>query len=432
MNTLPPLRLAIAGLGTVGGSVMELLSSQKELLQQRCGRALNVVAVSARDRQRKRGVPLQGIEWVEDACQLAARDDVDVVLELIGGAEGVAYELCQAALKAGKHVVTANKAMLAKHGYALAQLAEQQKKALAFEAAVAGGIPIVKALREGAAANTIESVYGILNGTCNYILTTMVKTGAAFSDVLAEAQHLGYAEADPSFDIDGWDTAHKLTILASIAFGTRPDFQHVTVEGIRPIRAEDVEAADELGFAVKLLGIAQHTKEGVSQRVSPCLVPKSSPISHVDDVFNAVVFTGDYMGNVMIQGRGAGGNPTASAVVADVVDIANGRQSTTFGLPATSLVEATPLPGSTVAGNYYIRFLLLEQTGAVARLAKTLSDHGVSIRTLVQREEASNGHVPLYLTTHRCLESAVRSAISSLQNSRDLAAAPMLLRIEYF
>jgi homoserine dehydrogenase len=432
MMTESPLRLGIAGLGTVGGSVVELLQSQKEILRQRCARPLEIRAVSARDARRSRGVSLQGMEWVEDAVALAHRDDIDVVVELIGGADGVAFDLCRSALEAGKHVVTANKAMLARHGFELAQLAEHRNRALAFEAAVAGGIPIVKALREGAAANSVESVTGILNGTCNYILTTMAKTGAPFADVLAEAQQLGYAEADPGFDIDGWDTAHKLTILASIAFGVRPAFQSISVEGIRFIRAEDVRAASELGFTIKLLGVARMDRSGISQRVYPCLVPLRSPISHVDGVHNAIEFSGDYIGQVMIQGRGAGGGPTASAVAADLVDIANGRLSTTFGQPATALAEARPMDGQASEGHYYLRFLLHEQTGAVARLAAVLSKHGVSIRTLVQKDESQSGDVPLYLTTHRCAESAMRAALAEVQASSDLAAPPMLLRIEYF
>ncbi|MBM3573873.1 MAG: homoserine dehydrogenase, partial [Alphaproteobacteria bacterium] len=317
-----PLKIAIAGLGTVGAGVLKLLAEHAELIAARCGRRLVVTAVSARDRKRDRGVDLTGVRWYQDAAALAADPEIEIVVELIGGAEGVARQLCEAALDAGKHVVTANKALLAHHGTALATLAEGKGRTLAFEASVAGGIPIVKSLREGLAANRLSRIYGILNGTCNYILTTMREQRREFAEVLAEAQKLGYAEADPSFDVDGTDAAHKLAILTSLAFGAAVDLNGVHIEGIRHVSSLDIDYADELGYRIKLLGIARRTEHGIEQRVHPCMVPKGTPIAHVEGVYNAVVAEGDYVGRVVHEGRGAGAGPTASAVVADLLDIA--------------------------------------------------------------------------------------------------------------
>ncbi|MEE8548529.1 MAG: homoserine dehydrogenase, partial [Alphaproteobacteria bacterium] len=311
MNT--PLHIAVAGLGTVGAGTLKLLQTHGEMLRQRCGRAIVVSAVSARDKGRDRGVDLDGMEWHDDAAAMAAQSGADVVVELIGGADGVAKAVCEAAIASGKHVVTANKALLAHHGTALALAAEAKGVSLGFEAAVAGGVPIIKALREGLAANGLSRIYGILNGTCNYILTTMRETGAKFEAVLADAQELGYAEADPSFDIDGIDAAHKLAILTSVAFGCEVNFPAVHIEGIRDISSLDIRFAGELGYKIKLLGIARLTGSGVEQRVHPCLVPLAAPIAHVEGVFNAVVAEGDFVDTTVYQGRGAGAGPTASA-----------------------------------------------------------------------------------------------------------------------
>ncbi len=331
----PPLRIAIAGLGTVGAGTLRLLQRNAALLASRAGRAIVVVAVAARERGRDRGIDLSGVAWEDDATALATRPDIDVVVELIGGSDGPARALVTAALANGKHVVTANKALVAHHGTALARLAEEKGVAFSFEAAVAGGIPVLKALREGLAANNVQRIYGILNGTCNYVLTTMRETGREFDDVLAEAQRLGYAEADPSFDIDGIDSAHKLALLAAVAFGTEVDFAGVHVEGIRHVSALDIEFAAELGYRIKLLGLARLTEYGLEQRVHACMVPRSTPIAPIEGVFNAVVIEGDFVGRVMLEGRGAGAEPTASAVVADLLDIAGGRAATSFAVPAS-------------------------------------------------------------------------------------------------
>ena len=318
------IRIAVAGLGTVGAGTVRLLQEHAELIAQRAGRPAMLSAVGARDRRKDRGLDLVGVRWFEDVVAMAADAEVDVVIELIGGSEGTAKEVVETALRSGKHVITANKALLAHHGAALAREAEGGGGVLAYEAAVCGGIPIIKTLREGLAANRIERIYGILNGTCNFILTTMRETGREFGEVLAEAQKLGYAEADPSFDVDGVDAAHKLAILSALAYGCETDFDGVHIEGVRGISALDIDYADRLGYRIKLLGIARRTDGGIEQRVHPCMVAKSTPIAHVEGVFNAVVAEGDFVGSIMSEGAGAGAGPTASAVVADLIDIARG------------------------------------------------------------------------------------------------------------
>ncbi len=326
-----PLSVAVAGLGTVGAGVLAVLRDNADIVTARAGRPIAVTAVSARDRTRDRGIDVGGLRWYDDPVALAADPGVDVVVEVIGGSEGPARQLVEAALEAGKPVVTANKALLAVHGAELAAIAERAGVALAFEAAVAGGIPAIKAVREGLAANRIGRIAGILNGTCNYILTVMRERGREFSEVLADAQKLGYAEADPSFDVDGIDAAHKLAILAALAFGRPVAFDAVHVEGIRRVSALDIAFAGELGYRIKLLGIARRTEHGIEARVHPCMVPQASPIARVDGVFNAVVAEGDFVGRVMLEGRGAGAGPTASAVVADLIDIARGPRDPGLG-----------------------------------------------------------------------------------------------------
>src|SRR5579863_1000935 len=353
----PTLKIAIAGLGTVGAGVVALLRRNSALLERHAGRKLELVAVSARDRSRERAIDLTGVAWHEDAIAMAAQPGVDVVIELIGGSDGVARQVVTTALGHGKTVVTANKALLAHHGTTLARLAEAKGVALGFEAAVAGGIPILKALREGLAANHILRVCGILNGTCNYILSQMRQTGRDFATVLAEAQSLGYAEADPSFDIDGIDAAHKLALLAAVAFGNTVNFAGVHVEGIRHVTALDIAFAHDLGYRIKLLGLARLTEHGLEQRVHPCMVPLAAPLAHVENVFNAVMVEGDFVGRLTLEGRGAGADPTASAVVADLLDIAAGRGAPGFGVPASSLQKRPSAPMARRAGAYYVRLM---------------------------------------------------------------------------
>jgi len=427
-----PLRIAVAGLGTVGAGIVQLLARQAELLTRRAGRHFIVAAVSARDRRRDRGADLSAVRWYEDAVAMAADPEIDVVVELIGGADGVALAVVEAALAHGKHVVSANKALLAKHGTRLAKLAEDAGLALSFEASVAGGIPVIKALREGLAGNRVSRVYGILNGTSNYILTTMRESGREFAEVLAEAQKLGYAEADPSFDIDGVDAAHKLAVLASVAFGRPVDLDGVYTEGIRHISRLDIDFAEELGYRIKLLGVARLTENGLEQRVHPCMVPRGTPIAAVEGVFNAVVAEGDFVGRVVLQGRGAGAFPTASAVAADLVDIAAGRRVPTFAVPAALLQDMPGAPMERHQGAYYIRLMVLDQPGVIADVAAALRDEQVSMESMIQRGRAPGEAVPVVLTTHVTLEAAMRRALDRITRLDTVLEQPHMIRIEDF
>jgi len=425
-----PLAIAVAGLGTVGAGVVKLLRANADIIAARAGRPIAITAVSARERNRDRGISLSGLRWYEDPVALAADPQVDVVVECIGGSEGPARALVEAAIAAGKHVVTANKALLAVHGAALAQASEARGTALAFEAAVAGGIPAIKALREGLAANRIQRVAGILNGTCNYILTVMRDQKREFAEVLAEAQKLGYAEADPSFDIDGIDAAHKLAILAALAFGRPVDFGAVHVEGIREVSALDIALAEELGYRIKLLGIARREDGGISTRVHPCMVPISAPIARVDGVFNAVVAEGDFVGRVMMEGRGAGEGPTASAVVADVIDIARGRFTPVWGAEAAALTPEPSFPMDRHTGAYYLRLMVVDRPGVIADVTGVLRDHAISLESMLQRGRAPGEAVPVVLTTHETSEASVRAALKRIAELNTVMEKPALIRIE--
>ncbi len=432
MIKLKPLKIAIAGLGTVGAATVRLLREQADVIEARAGRPVVLTAVSARDRAKDRGIALDGLYWYEDAVAMAADADVDVVCELVGGADGVAKAVCETALAHGRHVVTANKALLAHHGTEMARAAEQHGCVLAYEAAVAGGIPIIKALREGLAGNRVGQVYGILNGTCNYILTTMRESGREFAEVLAEAQALGYAEADPTFDIDGIDTAHKLTLLTSLAFGVPVDFTAVYIEGIRQISAMDIQFADELGYDIKLLGIARHTEAGVDQRVHPCMVPKASPLAHVEEAFNAVVVEGDFVGRSIYEGLGAGAGPTASAVAADIIDIARGRTAPTFGVPAEALEPRPVVPMEDYTGSYYVRLMVLDRPGVFADIAAFLRDEQVSMEAVIQRGRAPGETVPVVMTLHSTQEANMRRAIAAIGAMEAVVEPPCVVRIEMF
>jgi homoserine dehydrogenase len=426
------LKIAVAGLGTVGAGTLKLLADQADIIEQRCGRRIEVAAVSARSRGKDRGVDLSGMRWYDDPVAMAAEADVSAVVELVGGSEGAAKAVVETALETGKHVVTANKALLAHHGTELAVKAEGKSLALAFEAAVAGGIPIIKGLREGLAGNRVSEVHGILNGTCNYILTEMRTTGREFADVLVEAQQLGYAEADPSFDIDGVDAAHKLAILTSVAFGCPVDFDSVHVEGIRHVSAVDFDYADALGYRIKLLGIARRTDQGIEQRVHPCMVPKTAPIAAVDGVFNAVVAQGDFVGQVLFVGRGAGAGPTASAVVADLVDVARGRSTPTFGVPVSTLAKSRPSPMEARQGAYYVRLMVLDRPGVIADIAAAMRDQNVSMEQFLQRGRAPGEAVPVVLTTHDTNEAAMQKALQAIARQGTVVEPPRMIRIEQF
>ena len=425
-----PLHLGIAGLGTVGTGVINLIRQNGGLLGERAGREIAVTAVSARDRNRDRGIDLDGIRWYEDPLALAADPEIDAVVELIGGSEGVALDLTRAALHAGKPVITANKALLAHHGAELAALAEAHDTTIGYEAAVAGGIPIVKAMREGLVGNRIVRVYGILNGTCNYILTTMRETGRSFEDVLAEAQALGYAEADPTFDIDGIDAAHKLALLASLAFGCPPNFDAVHIEGIRHISAQDIAFASEMGYRIKLLGVARKTDYGLEQRVHPAMVRTGTPISQIEGVFNAVVADGDQVDTTLHSGRGAGAGPTASAVVADIADLARGATPPVFMLPVDRLTRISPAHMGRHQGAYYIRLMVLDQPGVLADVSALMRDHAVSIEALIQRARNPGEAVPIVLTTHETTEADMNDVLARIARLDAVLEAPRMIRIE--
>jgi homoserine dehydrogenase len=424
------LRIAIAGLGTVGAGTLQLLEANGDLIAARCGRPIQVAAVSARDRRKQRPVEFSATRWFDDPVAMAGDPDIDVVIELIGGADGVAKRVAETAIAAGHSVITANKALLATHGTALARAAEAAGVTLGYEAAVAGGVPVIKTLREGLAGNRVSRIYGILNGTCNYILSTMRDTKREFTDVLAEAQKLGYAEADPSFDVDGVDTAHKLAILTAVAFGCEVNLAGVHVEGIRDVSALDIAYADELGFRIKLLGIASRANGGVEQRVYPCMVPANIPIANVEGVFNAVVAEGDFVGTILAEGRGAGARPTASAVVADLIDIARGASLPTFAVPAKDLAKLPSLPIEDHVGCHYVRLMVVDKPGVIADIAAALRDEEISVEALLQRARAPGEAVPVVITTHDTRGQAMDKALARIARLDSVLEPPRRIRIE--
>ena len=427
-----PLRIGIAGLGTVGAEVFKQLSINNEYLSQRGGRPLEVTAVSARDRTKDRGVEIADRLWVESPAAMAQSDNVDVVIELIGGSEGVAKEFVEAALDRGKHVVTGNKALVAVHGTDLARRSSANGAAFYYESAVAGGIPIVKALREGLAANQVHRLYGILNGTCNYILTKMDATGQSFEDVLKEAQELGYAEADPSFDVGGIDAAHKICILSAIAFGTEVDFDGIFCDGISTITPLDLSFGREFGYRLKLLAITEKTDDGVLQRVHPAFIKVSAPLADVDDVYNAVVAEGDLVGRTVYEGRGAGAGPTTSAVLADLIDIAQGNLLPMFLKPADELAPMQRADMGNRTGTFYLRLQVLDRAGVLAKIAQLLSIEEISIDSMVQRSRNPDSMVSVVLVTHETSEARMSRALSAIADLKEVVAPPCMIRIEEF
>ncbi|MBK0399330.1 homoserine dehydrogenase [Limibaculum sp. M0105] len=423
-----PFRLGIAGLGTVGRGVVRIVAEHGAEIATRVGRPVEIVAVSARDRRRDRGVDLTAFAWEDDPVALARRADVDCVIEVMGGANGPAKALVDAALAAGKHVVTANKALLARHGQELAETAEGAGVALAGEAAVAGGIPALKGLGEGLAANRITRVFGVLNGTCNYILNEMEARKAPYEAVLADAQRLGYAEADPSFDVGGIDAAHKLAILAALAFGTRVDFEGVVTEGIERITLADIETARDMGFSIRLLGLARMHEAGLEQRVRPCMVDERSLIGALPGVTNAVVVEGDFVGQCAFSGPGAGEGPTASAIMADVLDIARGAVRPLFGRAATALASAPRLSHGDEHSPYYLRFTLADRPGALAQIASALGRQGVSIHRM--RQYGKGDPVPVVIVTHDARRDAIDAALAEIGALPVSAEPPVAIRIE--
>jgi len=422
------LRLGIAGLGTVGVGVVKIVEMHCERLEKRTGRQIQITAVSARNRDKDRGVDLAGYAWEDDPVALAQREDVDVYVELMGGSDGPAKASTEAALKLGKDVVTANKAMLAHHGQELAELAEANGAVIRFEAAVAGGIPIIKSLTEGLAGNEFSRVMGVMNGTCNYILTRMENAGLPYDEVFKEADALGYLEADPTLDVGGIDAGHKLSLLSSIAFGTQVDFDAMYLEGIDRIKIDDIHHAAEMGYRIKLLGTAKMTDEGLSQSMAPCLVPANSPLGQLDGGTNMVVVEGDSVGQIVLRGAGAGEGPTASAVMGDVCDIARGLRMTTFGQPASTLEKASSTV-STAETPYYIRMELLDKPGALAAVASALGAAGVSIDRMRQSNHDED-IAPVLIVTHECKWDVLSGALETLPETGVVQGHPVALRIE--
>ena len=426
-----PLKLGIAGLGTVGAGLLELIAKHGVGLEETLDRRIVVTGVSARYRDKVRGVDVGDARWFDDAVALATDPSIDCFVELIGGDEGPARVAVEAALKAKKHVVTANKALLAKHGMELAKLAEKSGVSLNFEAAVAGGIPVIKMLREALAANEVKRVYGILNGTCNYILTKMQDEHLAFDDVLKDAQAKGYAEADPTFDIGGFDAAHKLALLTSLAFGTRLPADQIHVEGIETINAADIEAAAALGYRIKLLGVAERTATGIEARVHPAFVPEGATIAQVSGVTNCVAIEGDFSGSVLLVGPGAGSKPTASAVASDIVDVARGLVLPPFLKPVAQL---KPFKRANLAGHYgsyYVRLSVLDRPGAMASIAKRMGDRGVSLESIVQKKPGdADEAASVVLITHETTEENIRKALDAIEADGKVAARPQMIRIE--
>ncbi|PZQ81511.1 MAG: homoserine dehydrogenase [Ancylobacter novellus] len=435
----PPLKIGIAGLGTVGAGVVRMLARRKDAIAAQLGRPIEVVAVSARDRSRNRDCDLSGVRWFDDALDLARDPGIDVFVELIGGHDGIAKTAVEAAIAAGHDVITANKALLAHHGIALAGAAEAKGVGIYFEAAVAGGIPVIKALREALLGNEIARVSGILNGTCNYILTRMHEEGLSFEACLDQAQQLGYAEADPTFDVDGFDTAHKLSLLAALAFGVQPDPDAIHVEGIRTITLADLEAADELGYRIKLLGVAAKAGPAVELRVHPTMVPKHWPIAQVSGVTNAVAIDGDAVALTLV-GPGAGGDATASAVVGDICDIAAGKSGAPFGLRAANLRPAGKAAIQRHEGGYYIRLAAVDRPGTAAAIARHMAEQNISLESIMQhrrgrphggeRAESAEDPAPVVLITYATTEDAVRRAIDAIDLDGVIASPPQVIRIE--
>ncbi|WP_283178473.1 homoserine dehydrogenase [Gemmobacter sp. 24YEA27] len=426
-----PLRLGIAGLGTVGIGVVKIIRREAETLAARGGRPLVITAVSARDPKKNRDADLSGYAWETDPVQLAKRDDVDVFIEVMGGHEGAAKDATEAALALGKHVVTANKALLAHHGQALAELAEKTGAALRFEAAVAGGIPVIKALTEGLAGNRIKRVMGVMNGTCNYILTRMQSAGLPYETVFEEARQLGYLEADPNLDVGGIDAGHKLSLLAAIAFGTRVSFDKVELEGIGNVSIDDINLADDMGYHIKLLGVAQMTGRGLEQRMTPCLVPAESPLGQLQGGTNMVVLEGDAVGQIVMRGAGAGEGPTASAVMGDVIDIARGYRRPVFGIPAGQLTDPVAARSATPAP-YYLRMRLQDKPGALAKVATCLGEAGISIDQMrqINQPDADDGDAIVLIVTHKAAPADVSHALTQFNVTGVLVGTPVAIRIE--
>ncbi|MEM6812516.1 MAG: homoserine dehydrogenase [Pseudomonadota bacterium] len=429
-KTKEPFKVGIAGLGTVGVGVVKILETNQDLIAKRVGRPIEIISVTASSKDKDRGIDLSSYEWIDTIGDMVSDQSLDCFIECIGGSEGAVKEAVETALGNSLHVVTANKALVAHHGVHLAQLAKKNGVTLAYEAAIAGGIPIVKTLKEGLAANNIHKVFGILNGTCNYILTNMEKTGRDFSEVLTEAQEKGYAEADPSFDVDGIDAAHKLALLGALAFGVEPDFEALSIEGIRQISAADISVAKEMGYRIKLLGITKMQDGMYMESVEPCFVPLESAIAGIDDVFNAVLTEGDFVGQTLMQGRGAGQGPTASSIVADIIDLAKGYHPEPFGKPVDQLQSVQWRDNNEISTSCYVRLKVKDETGVIAQITDKLGHSDVSIDSFIQRGHEDDGSASVFILTHETVFSNARNALKAVEELDCVIDKPLLLRIE--
>lgn len=433
-----PLRVGLAGLGTVGGGTWAVLARNAEEIRRRAGRSIAITAVADLDAAKAQTLTKGSARFTADAMALAKDAEIDVVIELIGG-YGFAKEFVLEAIRQGKHVVTANKALLAIHGNEIFAAAQAKGLMVAYEAAVAGGIPIIKALREGLTANKIEWIAGIINGTTNFILSEMRDKGLAFSEVLKEAQRLGYAEADPTFDIEGIDAAHKATIMASIAFGIPLQFDRAHIEGISSLQAKDIRYAEQLGYRIKLLGITKQHANGVELRVHPTLISSKKLIANVEGAMNAVWVKGDAVGHTMYYGKGAGAEPTASAVIADLVDVArtlaidSGHRVPDLGFQSAEIVMRSVVPIDEIESGYYLRLRVRDQPGVLADITRALADGGISIDAFFQREpDEGADETDVVLIAHRCIEKKMRDAIRKIEALKTVLSEVVVLRLESF
>ena len=429
-DKLKPLNIGVAGLGTVGVGVVKMLQQNADIITARAGRPIHVISVIAGNKNKDRGVDISGYDWAESLQEMACDTRLDVIVEMIGGGDGQTKEFIETALSNGKHIVTANKALMAHHGFALAQLAEKNNVTIAYEAAIAGGIPIVKALREGLAGNNINSVYGILNGTCNYILTEMRHTGRDFVDVLKDAQAHGYAEADPTFDVEGIDAAHKLALLGAMAFGVRPDFESLEITGISAVTLKDIHQADELGYTIKLIGMARKEEGRYIQSMAPCFVAKDSAIGSVEGVFNAVQTKGDFVDDTMMVGRGAGEGPTASSVLSDIIDLAKENITPAFTIP-TAMLKTVKWQGvDDLTCQCYISLQVKDDAGVLADVTACLKEAHVSVDRFIQKEHEKDGSVNLSIITHKEKLGLIQKSIQDVAALECVLDTPTLIRIE--
>ena len=425
---LSPIRIGIAGLGTVGVGVLKILRDYSNSIEIKTGRAIKIVAVSAKSREKNRDQTIDSYHWESDPVNLALRDDIDIYVELIGGEDGVAKESIEAAISNGVHVVTANKALLAMHGNKLAKASEEREVLLKFEAAVAGGIPVIKVLNEALSINKVTRVMGVMNGSCNYILTRMEESELSYESIFKEADDLGFLESDPTLDVGGIDSAHKLAILSSLAFGTNVNFSGVNVQGIEAISIDDIKHASDMGFRIKLLGVCEMTVAGLEQRVKPCLVPAGSPLGLLEGGTNMVVIETEDSGSIILQGPGAGRNPTAHAVVSDIIDIINGSKIKTFGVPYKLLKNAL-VSDFSVDAPYYIRLLLEDKPGALAKVTASLGKESISINRMRQYDHESS-KAPVLIVTHSTSSESVEKVLKELPKTGVITQEPVALRIE--